>query len=186
MGITYVEGRVRGPAGDAANVRFLVDSGATYSLLPHSTWTEIGLEPKRELEFTLADGTRVRRDVSECHVQLAEGEGHTPVILGELGDFDALLGVVTLQIVGLVFNPFSRFAAPDADDVGIDGAGTARVYSARSASVTRSRDALAAGRSAPSIATAAMMGTSSDMLAADGNAHGTAPIPAASPMNFTS
>ncbi len=34
MGITYIEGRVRGPTAKEREVRFLVDSGATYSLLP--------------------------------------------------------------------------------------------------------------------------------------------------------
>jgi hypothetical protein len=39
------------------------------------------------------------------------GEGHSPVILGEPGD-DALLGVVTLETLGLVFNPFNRTLHP--------------------------------------------------------------------------
>ena len=34
MGITYVEGRVKGSSEKEQMVRFLVDSGATYSLLP--------------------------------------------------------------------------------------------------------------------------------------------------------
>ncbi len=112
MGITYVEGRVRGPAGGDAAVRLLVDSGATYSLLPQPVWTAIGLKPKRELEFTLADGTVVTRKVSDCHISMPEGEGHTPVILGEPGDDEGLLGVVTLEILGLLFNPFSRSLQP--------------------------------------------------------------------------
>ena len=37
--------------------------------------------------------------------------GHTPVILGEPRD-DALLGVVTLEEMGLVFNPFERSLQP--------------------------------------------------------------------------
>jgi len=37
----------------------------------------------------------------------AQGEGHTPVVLGEADDH-ALLGVITLKILGLVFNPFKR------------------------------------------------------------------------------
>ena len=41
----------------------------------------------------------------------APREGHTPVILGEPGD-EALLGVVTLEILGLVFNPFNRTLQP--------------------------------------------------------------------------
>lgn len=35
-----------------------------------------------------------------------------PVILGDPGDDEALLGVVTLEILGLVFNPFSRTLQP--------------------------------------------------------------------------
>lgn len=34
MGITYIEGVVTGPTGKQARVRFLMDSGATYTLLP--------------------------------------------------------------------------------------------------------------------------------------------------------
>jgi predicted aspartyl protease len=48
MGLTVVEGSVRGPAGAAA-VRFLVDSGATYTLVPYDTWQAIGLIPKRTM-----------------------------------------------------------------------------------------------------------------------------------------
>jgi hypothetical protein len=39
------------------------------------------------------------------------GDGHSPVILGEPGD-SALLGVVTLENLGLVFNPFTRTLHP--------------------------------------------------------------------------
>lgn len=112
MGITYAEGVVRGPGGKEASVRFLIDSGATYSLLPKPVWEAIELIPRRDLDFSLADGTVVRRRVSECYIVLPQGEGHTPVILGEPRDDEALLGVVTLEILGLVFNPFSRTLQP--------------------------------------------------------------------------
>ena len=65
MGISYVQGTVRGPTGVEATVRFLIDSGATYSLLPEPVWQTIGLVPKREMQFVLADGTTVHRSVSE-------------------------------------------------------------------------------------------------------------------------
>lgn len=110
MGITYLEGEVVGPQGRKV-VRFLIDSGATYSLLPRPTWEEIGLKPKRKYTFTLADGTSLERAVSECYIILPQGEAHTPVVLGEEGD-EALLGVVTLEILGLVLNPFSRTLQP--------------------------------------------------------------------------
>src|SRR5712691_3107550 len=111
MGITYIEGTVTGPTGKQASAEFLVDSGAKYTLLPEASWKAIELSPKRRVSFTLADGTRIERDVSECHIALPQGDGHTPVILGEPGD-EALLGVVTLEELGLVLNPFSRTIQP--------------------------------------------------------------------------
>lgn len=111
MALTYVDGAARGPNDRTRQVRFLVDSGATYTLLPHEIWTDIGLAPRRSVTFTLADGTVVERPVSECYVILPQGEAHTPVILGQPGD-EALLGVVTLEILGLVLNPFTRELQP--------------------------------------------------------------------------
>jgi predicted aspartyl protease len=110
MGITYISGTVTGPKGERS-LEFLVDSGATYSLLPLDVWQTIGLAPKRSVTFSLGDGSKVERQVSECHIALNVGEGHSPVILGEQGD-EALLGVVTLENLGLVFNPFSRTLHP--------------------------------------------------------------------------
>lgn len=104
--MTYIDGTVRGPKGEA-QVHFLVDTGAMYTLLPVDVWQRIGLEPKRTEAFALADGTQVTRSVSECHIALQQGETHTPVILGEPGD-EALLGTVTLEELGLVLNPFTR------------------------------------------------------------------------------
>ncbi|MGQ0571569.1 MAG: retroviral-like aspartic protease family protein [Armatimonadota bacterium] len=99
-----------GPLGQAT-LRFLVDSGAAYTLLPHDTWRTIGLASRRAMTFSLADGTLIDRQISECYISLPQGEGHTPVILGEPGD-EALLGVVTLENLGLVLNPFSRQLQP--------------------------------------------------------------------------
>ena len=111
MGLTYIEGTVTGAKGRKATLDFLVDSGAGYTLLPNKTCKALGLKPKREQTFTLADGTRVERKISECHISLPQGDGHTPVILGEEGD-EALLGVVTLENLGLILNPFNRTLQP--------------------------------------------------------------------------
>jgi clan AA aspartic protease len=111
MGITYIKGTVTGAAGRRATAEFLIDSGALYTLLPVETWKKIKLKPKRRMTFTLADGTHIERNISECHIELPQGEGHTPVILGEEKD-TALLGVVTLEEFGLVFNPFERSLSP--------------------------------------------------------------------------
>ena len=72
------------------------------------------MRPVREMEFVLADGTRIKRQISECIMKLSvsESEGHTPVILGEEGDDENLLGAVTLEIFGLILDPLSRVIRP--------------------------------------------------------------------------
>jgi len=110
MGMVYIEGIVKGPKGKR-KVKFLVDSGVTYTLLPQKVWKSIGLKPKRSFKFVLADGTTIERKTSECYILLSYGEGHTPVILGEKND-EALLGTVTLEILGLILNPFTRELEP--------------------------------------------------------------------------
>ena len=107
MGITYVTAQVRGKSGKGKKVQLLVDSGATYSLLPEKVWRGLGLKAMRSVIFQLADGTPIERKVSECYFVLPQGEGHSPVILGEKDDAP-LMGVVTLETLGLVLNPFKR------------------------------------------------------------------------------
>ena len=110
VGLTHVDAVVRGPKGETT-VRLLVDSGAGYTLLPDGVWQALGLEPRRQELFSLADGTQIERPMSHCEIRLPEGEGPTPVILGQPGDA-GLLGVVTLEEFGLVFNPFTRSLHP--------------------------------------------------------------------------
>ncbi len=112
MGVTYIQGTVTGPTGVQEIVRFLVDSGAQYSLLPEAVWKKLGIVAKRTQSFCLVDGSTIDRSVSECHIALPQGEGHTPVVLGEPGDDEPLLGVVTLEELGLVLNPFNRQLQP--------------------------------------------------------------------------
>jgi clan AA aspartic protease len=111
MGLTYIEGTVTGPRGKKARLEFLVDSGAMYTLLPWKVWREIELEPAESITCILADGTKVERKVSECHITLPQGQRYTPVLLGEDGD-EALLGTVTLEELRLVLNPFTRQLQP--------------------------------------------------------------------------
>ena len=58
------------------------------------------------MRFMMADGSAIERAISECRIKVSEGDGHTPVILGEAGDV-ALLGVVTLEELLLSLRPFA-------------------------------------------------------------------------------
>ena len=81
-----------------------------HSLLPIDDWRAVGLTLERRVTSVLADGTEIERDVSECYIDLPQ-DRTTPVILGEPGD-EALLGVVTLEILGFVRHPFNRTLQP--------------------------------------------------------------------------
>jgi clan AA aspartic protease len=110
MGLTTITARI-GKGKKATDVSFLVDSGATYSLLPESVWKKLGIKPSRELSFTLADGTVIKRKISETVFEIQGISGTSPVILGE-GNDEALLGAITLEVLGLILNPFSRELSP--------------------------------------------------------------------------
>jgi predicted aspartyl protease len=111
MSIIYVDGVVK-HGEKSIRVRFLVDSGVTYTVLTRNIWVELGLKPLGEMEFILADGSVIKRKISEVLLELpGYGERHTPVVLGEEGD-ENLLGVITLEIFGLILDPFKRELRP--------------------------------------------------------------------------
>ena len=113
VGIIDVRGTVsrRDGRGKAIRVRFLVDTGAVYSVLPRRVWHALGLRPERTAEFSLADGSSIGRGVSECRFTLAGMTATSPVVLGE-ADEGPLLGAVTLETLGLMVNPLNRKVYP--------------------------------------------------------------------------
>ena len=113
MGLTYVRATVAKPSGRGrpVHVRFLVDTGAVYTVLPLHIWRALKLKSQRSVEFTLADGTTITRGVSECRFTLEGHSATSPVVLGEADD-GPLLGAVTLETVGLMVNPLSRTLSP--------------------------------------------------------------------------
>jgi len=113
MGVTYIQARLRRPdgRGPTRTVRFLVDSGAIYSVLPAKIWRALRLRAERKVEFTLADGTPIERGVSECRFEIHGKAATSPVVLGVERD-GALLGAVTLETLGLMLNPLTREILP--------------------------------------------------------------------------
>jgi len=113
MGIMYVaailsrsDGR-----GRSISLRLLIDTGAVYSVLPEEAWRGLKLRPMDRVDFTLADGSVISRDVSECRFQLQGKTATSPAVLGE-GDEGPLLGAVTLETFGLMLNPLTREIRP--------------------------------------------------------------------------
>ncbi len=94
-----------------AKVNFLIDSGAVYSLVPSATLEALGIRPHRKVDFSLADGTQISRQVGDAYFELNGEGGAAPVIFGEDGD-EPLLGATALESLGLVLNPFNRQLYP--------------------------------------------------------------------------
>jgi clan AA aspartic protease len=95
----------------SVELEFLVDSGAVYSLVPGKILDELGMEPYREMSFSLADGTSIKRKITSGYFELNGEGGPAPIVYGEEGD-TPLLGATTLESLGLVLNPFTRTLHP--------------------------------------------------------------------------
>jgi len=92
-------------------VNFLIDSSAVYSLVPSPTLKRLGIRPYRKVDFALADGTTITREVGDAYFEFQGEGGAAPVIFGESGD-EPLLGATTLENIGLVLDPFERRLIP--------------------------------------------------------------------------
>lgn len=113
MGLTHVEVVVASPAHPkrTARLRFLVDSGAVYSVVPASVLRKLGVKPHSRLKFILADGSEISRPVGDVQFRFDGRRGAAPVIFGEEDD-SLLLGSVTLEALGLLLDPLKRRLRP--------------------------------------------------------------------------
>ncbi len=113
MGITTVKVKVKKSreSRKARVLDFLVDSGASYSLVDGRVLRALGCKPYVSQDFFLADGTKVTRKMGDAYFELDGNGGAARVIFGEPGD-QSLLGVTTLESLGLVLDPFRRQLRP--------------------------------------------------------------------------
>lgn len=84
----------------SVEIEALVDTGATYTVLPTGVLKRLGIEPARQHTFELADGQHLVMDVGSARVTINGASHVTPVAFGADGA-DALLGAVTLQELAL-------------------------------------------------------------------------------------
>ncbi len=113
MGLTHIEATIANPASRRRSVRlsFLVDSGAVYSVAPAPVLRKLGVKPRSRRTFTLADGSQIARRMGEVVFRVDDHEGTSPVIFGEKGD-STLLGIVSLEVMGLMLDPLKRELRP--------------------------------------------------------------------------
>jgi clan AA aspartic protease len=113
MGVTHIEVEVANiTAPDQGQVvRFLVDSGALYSVVPAEVLDRLGIAPLATQAFILADGSKIERRKGGAVFRYGERVGTADVIFGEAGDA-SLLGVTTLEAMGLALDPLKRELIP--------------------------------------------------------------------------
>lgn len=105
--------------GDPAGSRFvtvnaLVDTGASITSVPGSLLNELGVLPHDRLNFLLADGRRIERDVGQTWIRIDGRSVITLVLFGDEG-MQPLLGAYSLQGLMLaVDTPNERLVRTDA------------------------------------------------------------------------
>ena len=106
MGLTHVTVTIRNPATPerAWEGLFLVDTGAVDCLVPGAALREIGIEPRGQREYELADGSKVMLNVAGAHVEFMGDYTFSTVIFGD-DAAEPILGVTALESVGIEIDP---------------------------------------------------------------------------------
>ncbi len=79
--------------------------------MPAAVLRGIGVEPERSETFALADGRSTRRQIGRVRFEIQGADGISRVVFGRTGDA-CLLGMVTLEELGLSLDPLKRTLRP--------------------------------------------------------------------------
>ena len=94
----------------AATVRMLVDTGATYSVIPKALARAVGITAVRPVTMTLANGRRVKVTGGTAMFKIGDREALTTILVGDV--VEPILGVETLEVLGLAVDPRRRRLTP--------------------------------------------------------------------------
>jgi clan AA aspartic protease len=109
MGLTYVTVSIKavGKGNGTYESQFLVDTGATDSLIAGSELKKIGIQPVGKMAYEHADGT-----VKEYFFGLAQIEFMGEITAGRVifgpDDCEPLLGVTAIESVGIVVDATNK------------------------------------------------------------------------------
>ena len=109
MGATHVTVTIRNPAEPSKSWDglFLVDTGATDSLVPRSCIKTIGVEPEGQRVHETADGREVRMDFAIARIEFMGDVTAGRVIVGDDG-VEPLLGITALESAGIEVDPVNQ------------------------------------------------------------------------------
>ena len=109
VGATYITVAIRNPAEPERvwEGEFLIDTGATDSLVPRQHLESIGLFPEGQRTYGLANGNEIKLDIAVARIEfMGEIVGGTIAFGAE--DAEPLLGVTALESAGIEVDPHNQ------------------------------------------------------------------------------
>ena len=110
MGLFYVPARLTGPTGRSEELELLVDTGATFLVVPRGLADRIELHPTRAGPLQIAGGREETWPLAEARLALDGVEVTTPCLIAPQGP--ALLGAVALESLLLAVDPIAKRLVP--------------------------------------------------------------------------
>ena len=109
MGAVHVTVTIRNPAEPAKSWDglFLVDTGATDSLVPKSHLEAIGLQSKGTRVYETADGRKLTLDVTTAEIEFMGDFTAGRIIMGD-DDAEPLLGATALESTCIEVDPVNQ------------------------------------------------------------------------------
>jgi len=105
MGLVYAKTEVTSIGGGGCfSATFLVDTGATDTVVPAKELEKIGVTREGKRDYELADGSVVSYDTGYAFIVINGEKVAANVVFGNDG-CDPLLGVTVLESAGLVVDP---------------------------------------------------------------------------------
>jgi clan AA aspartic protease len=106
MGLVYATTEITNIAGGEGKytMPFLVDTGATDSIIPSNELERLGIKREAKRNYELADGTVVSYDIGYAFICVNGEKVAGNVIFGE-DNIDPLLGVTVLESAGFIIDP---------------------------------------------------------------------------------
>lgn len=99
------------PEGPFVEMQALVDTGATYTLVPSPILEELGVTPFATWPIVTADGRTIEKGIGFAILRLNGEAFPNPCIFGDPGT-EPLLGAVTLEIFRLAADPVGERLIP--------------------------------------------------------------------------
>jgi aspartyl protease family protein len=93
------------------SIEFLADTGSIYTMIPGSVLKRLGVEKTGVRRFKIASGDVREYPVGEAYIEI-EGLGATSIVIFGPEEATALLGVTSLELLGLQVDPLTGRLKP--------------------------------------------------------------------------